>query len=308
MTRVLTATTVLLLHTSAAWAQQGPSGAPLGAFAEGPGSPPPPPAATPAVPEAPLAGPPSPASSKATAPTPPNAPPVPPAAAAPPVPAPADGYPPGYGPPPGYIPPPGYSPPPRQTYYGPPQGYGQPSGYGAGGYGAPSGAYRYQQPPPPARRVTDRPFTIGGGIGFGGLKLTDSSGGTWSQGGLSYTARLGFGLRPGLILLWDIEGSSVEHAVANGGFQTYSQTAHLAALQMFVGDRLFLKGGFGVAQFSVNDSQFTDLGGAAMGGIGVELVQGWNWSLDVESTATAAFYHGDTMINWSLASFALNLF
>ena len=59
---------------------------------------------------------------------------------------------------------------------------------------------------------------------------------------MAYTLRLGFGLRPGLLLLWDVEG-----ALVNRNGSAISQTANLAALQMFVTNRLFLKGGFGLA-------------------------------------------------------------
>jgi hypothetical protein len=156
------------------------------------------------------------------------------------------------------------------------------------------------------RPVTDRPFTIGGGIGFGGLQLNEAGNRT-AESGMAYTARLGFGLRPGLILMWDIEGSVVDR-----GNAVFSQTAQLAALQIFVGDRLFLKGGFGLAQVNQDDFQYTTWGGALMGGIGVELIQGWNWSLDIESTVTGAHYtfanHDETWLNWSVANFAVNFF
>ncbi|HEV3030362.1 MAG TPA: hypothetical protein VG319_01910, partial [Polyangia bacterium] len=220
--------------------------------------------------------------------------------------------PPGYAPPPGYGTPNGY-PPPR-TYYGPPTGYGRPPGYGPSPYGYGPGygtrPYYYNHyalQPPRLRRVTDRPFTIGGGIGFGGLKLASDGGNSTTQSGMAYTARLGFGLRPGLILMWDIEG-----AIVDRGPSVFSQTAHLAALQIFIGERLFLKGGFGLAQVNQDNFNYSTWGGALMGGIGIELIQGWDWSLDVESTITAARYTiqgaDQTWLNWSLPTFAINFF
>jgi hypothetical protein len=305
MTRILVGTTVLLLHTGAAWAQLGPD-APFGPFPSGPGATPPQTAA-PATPAPPPATTPSPPPAAAPAPIAPAMPP--PMGAVEPVPSPPDGYPPGYGPPPGYVPPPGYGPAHRP---GPPPGYG--GGYGAPpAYGPPGYYYRYHrllQPPPP-RRVTDRPFTIGGGIGVGGLRLVDGGGASWSEGGLSYSARLGIGLRPGLLLLWDIEGTTIDRSIVEGAAartHSFAQTAQLAALQMFVGDRFFLKVGFGAAQFSRDDGLFTDWGGAVMGGLGLELVQGWNWSLAVESSITAAAYNDETLYNWSVANLAINLF
>jgi opacity protein-like surface antigen len=156
------------------------------------------------------------------------------------------------------------------------------------------------------RAVTDRPFTIGGGIGFGGLQL-NQAGSSTSQSGMSYTARLGLGLRPGLLLLWDIEG-----AVVDRGPNTFSQTAQLAALQMFVGERFFLKGGVGAAQVTEDDFNNTSWGFAWMGGAGFELVQGWNWSLAYEATITGAHYtvagRDETWLNWSIANFTINFF
>ena len=199
-------------------------------------------------------------------------------------------YPPGYGPPPGYVPPP-YAPPPPPPP--PPPSY-----------------YYYNPvppPPPPPRHILYRPFTIGGGIGFGGLQLHDElTGLSTSEGGMSYTARLGFGLAPRLILMWDLEGTIVTRNGSN-----FSQTANLAALQLFIGERLFLKGGFGLAQVR-QDALYSAWGGAGMAGIGVELIQGWHWSFDIEATLTAARYRNnnsdETWTNWSLLNFALNFF
>jgi hypothetical protein len=160
--------------------------------------------------------------------------------------------------------------------------------------------------------VTDRPFTIGGGIGFGGLSSKDLYGTTTTTNGMGYTFRLGFGLRPGLLLLWDVEGTLVNR---NGAGT--SQTANLAALQIFATQRFFLKAGFGLAAVVRNDpytgyDTASDWGGAAMAGVGYELVQGWNWSLDIEATVTGARYNyngGDeTWTNWSLVNFAINFF
>jgi hypothetical protein len=236
------------------------------------------------------------------------------------VPAPQE-LPPAYAPPPGYAPPPAYGTPPsysaQPTYPPPaypPQGYA-PQGYAPPPYRysgqpyryAPPGYYSYGSPPPP-RNVLDRPFTLGGGIGFGGLVFNDQNNGSkTSEGGFAYTFRLGFGLCPGLLLLWDVEGVLADH----GSNSTVSQNVNLAALQLFLTRRLFLKGGFGVAD-STQGNFPTQWGAAGMGGIGYELVQGWNWSFDLEATATAAHLNNNgndqTWTNWSLVNFALNFF
>jgi hypothetical protein len=230
----------------------------------------------------------------------------------------AESFPPAYAPPPGYRPPayaPAQAAPQSQPYYGPGPTYGAPPAYGPpSGYGPPPGHYPppnyyYRYPPPPPRQVTDRPFTLGGGVGFGGLSFKDTYGHTATDNGMAYTFRLGFGLRPGLILMWDVEG-----ALVNRNGYGISQTANLAALQIFATNRLFLKAGFGLA--AVRDSSCTtcgnNWGGAAMAGVGYELIQGWNWSFDVEATVTGARYSYNTgdenWTNWSLVNFAINFF
>jgi len=239
----------------------------------------------------------------------------------------AEAFPPAYAPPPGYnapAAPPSHGPQQpgaqQRPYYGPGPTYGAPPAYGARpAYGAPSGQYPppnyyYQYPPVSPRQVLDRPFTLGGGIGFGGLGFKDAiTGQNTTDGGMAYTFRLGFGLRPGLLLLWDVEGALVSRQGS-----AVSQTANLVALQLFVSQRLFLKGGFGIAQVvesnraGAYNSNNLDWGGAAMAGIGYELIQGWNWSFDIEATVTGARYNtngvDETWTNWSLVNFAINFF
>ncbi|HEY6475297.1 MAG TPA: hypothetical protein VI456_01875 [Polyangia bacterium] len=221
--------------------------------------------------------------------------------------------------PPAYAPPPGYVSPPPPPVYGAPPAYGPPAPvypppvYRPYRY-APPPPYRYAPAPyyayaPPQRDVLNRPFTLGGGIGFGGLIFDDQFSSTNKnvhRDGFSYTFRLGFGLRPGLLLLWDVEGTAAAYRSSS-----VMQTANLVALQVFATQRFFLKGGFGFAGAS-QDSLATQWGAAAMGGIGYELVQGWNWSFDIEATVTGAHINSNgadqVWTNWSLLNFALNFF
>jgi hypothetical protein len=286
MKRLFAGLTVLLLHTAAAYGQQsGPAEAA--------------PADTLEVPQAVPPAPPP-----AAEPAPPPAPARPPQYQQYPQP---QQLPPGYGPPPGYAPPPGYVAPPA---YGPPPVYVVP-GHGPRRF-RPRYYYYYPPapppPPPPPRSVIDRPFTIGGGGGFGGLQFKDSAGNVQTTSAGAFTFRIGLGLRPGLILMWDMEG-----AIADNNVTTYRQTANLAALQLFLTNRLFLKGGLGVAQVNQRSNAFSgssDLAAAAMGGIGYELIQGWHWSFDIEATITGARYTNpdETWTNWSLVNLAINFF
>jgi len=209
-------------------------------------------------------------------------------------------YPPGYGPPPGYIPPGGYGPPPPAPYAPPP-----PPPYAAP---PPRPYYYYYPPPPPPRRRTDRPLTIGGGIGFSGLQFHDRvSGNSASENGISYTFDLGFGLGSRAILMWQ-----AERTVVDNGVSFVSQTAHLGALQLFLTDRLYVKGGLGLAQINQDNVAFSAWGGAAMGALGYELVQGMHCSLGLEASVTGARYTSDnvneTWTNWSYVSMRLNFY
>ena len=107
--------------------------------------------------------------------------------------------------------------------------------------------------------------------------------------------------------MWDVEGST-----APRGKSVFTQTANLAALQIFIGDRLYLRGGFGLAQVSQDNWSYSTWGGALMGGVGVELLQGWHASLALEASVTAARYTiqgaDETWLNWALPNFVVNFY
>jgi hypothetical protein len=204
-------------------------------------------------------------------------------------------YPPGYAPPPGYGAPPQYPPPP-------PPGYGNAPGYRQGpGYGgmpqAPSYAYppqsSYYPPPPPpsaSRPVTERPFMIGGSLGFAGLRFHDQNDQSTSDAGVGYSARLGFGIAPTLILLLGVDG-----ATAGDGNFVYDQTVYYVGLQAFLTRQLFLRGGAGIGNITQKDNQgnflfFGKTGLGLTGSAGVELIQGYNWSLELAAQITSGFY------------------
>jgi hypothetical protein len=111
--------------------------------------------------------------------------------------------------------------------------------------------------------------------------------------------------------MWDLERST-----APSGVNVFTQTANLAALQMFIGDHLYLKAGFGLAMISQDDGQnywtYDTWGVGFMGGLGVELVQGYHYSLALEASLTGARYNfqgaDETWLNWALPSFILTFF
>jgi len=256
--------TVLLIHTGAAFAQQ-------------------PPVADPAAQAAPSGGegapaPEAPAQEAEAAPVPDQ-----PGAAAEGEPA---QYPPGYGPPPGYAAPPGPGAPPGYAYPPPPRRY----------------AY-YPPPPPPAQPVsTERTIMLGGSIGLAGLHFHDLANQAMSAPATGYSARLGLGVAPRMLFLLGVDG-----AVTNDDLNVFDQTIYYAGLQAFVTRQLFLRGGVGIGNITARDSwdflQFGKAGLGLTGSVGIELVQGYNWSLELAGQATGGFYKDSE--RW--ASYAVNL-
>src|SRR5256885_8226553 len=126
----------------------------------------------------------------------------------------------------------GYPPPPS----GPPPG---------------SRGYGYYQPRyyAPARQFgLYRPFTLGVGVGVGALSFNDAYG-RINEGALSYTLRVGFGVTRNWLVFLGAEGAGTDHQ----SFGVW-QTAYLIGAQCFVVDRLYLRGGVGVAHATAENA------------------------------------------------------
>jgi hypothetical protein len=267
----------------------------LGSHTEARAQHPQPPPSAQVVPEAEPPPPPAPPSA------PPVAPPAPQAQPAPEAYSQSEGYPPGYGPPPGYASPQGYPPPPPRYYTAPPRGYGR--------------RYAYYPPPPPAPPAysEERTFMLGGSLGLAALNYTSIDGAAASDAAVGYSARLGFGLTPRLLFLIEINGAaaSVQDSVYVGNSVAYDQTIYDIGLQAFLTRKFFLRGGVGLG----NIKQWDDLGtftfgqtGFAMtGSAGLELLQGYNWSLEIAGQFIAGFYR-DQKWNSSAVNVGFNFF
>ena len=190
-----------------------------------------------------------------------------------PPPQPGYQYPPGYAPPPGYVPPQGYGYPPP-AYRAPPPRYGY---------------YPPPPPPPPPRLATERVFMIGGSLGLGALHYRDYLYAPTSDLATGYSARLGFGIAPRLLFLISIDG-----AVASNSGYAYDQTIYSIGLQAFLTQQLFVRGGAGIGNITQKDDwnflYFGKAGFGLTGAVGVELLQGYNWSLELAGQIVAGFY------------------
>jgi len=189
----------------------------------------------------------------------------------------------GYAPPYGAPPPPPYQPYPYPYgYRRAPYGYGPRSYYG---YGAPAVV--------PVRSLLDRPFELRLGFGLSSLHYRDLYGDTQNDGGGNWNFQLGFGLAPRFILLFGIDsvfaGSSSSY--------TYEQTALTVGAQVFLLQRLYLRGGIGTAARSASDDfdTYSDSrwGTAGLVGLGVELIQSYHWAVQVEWDLIATHFSSD---------------
>ncbi len=197
--------------------------------------------------------------------------------------------PPGYPPPPGYqqAPPPGYQPPPG---YPPPPGYGQqpqpyypppPPPY----YGQPYAPRPYYPPPPPPALVRHG-LIFGVGIGFGGIGATDCG----NCGlGLAGELHLGGMVTPRFGLMYDV--SSVWRPIDAASDLT--QTIHTIAAQLWLTNRLWVKGGFGIGHITLRDDfngDVTETAAAGLGAIGFEMAQSPWFALDLQFRLAYAGY------------------
>jgi Outer membrane protein beta-barrel domain len=189
--------------------------------------------------------------------------------------------PPGYGPPPGYAPP----PPPPPAYQPPPPRY----------YG-----YGYPRP-----RVYREGLIIGFGLGGGGITSPDQNGvpcGDACGGAFAFEGHLGVMLNPRLGIMGDFWVN--DHPISNSDSSTV-QSIYTLALQYWVNDIFWLKGGLGGGHISVTSASAGDLGSdsgfALMGAVGIELVQSPIFALDLHLRVGHGFYSPDPdATNWAL--------
>jgi len=161
----------------------------------------------------------------------------------------------------------------------------------------------YGAPPPAQRGVYRQGLTLGGAIGGGlieGPNCTSVCGGAFMG-----EIHIGGMLNPRLALVGDawLGLRYFTDAVVGDG-STYN-SFWTVALQYWVNHFVWLKGGAGVANLQINDENtpgvsltFDDESGLGlMGAIGFEVVQSYNFALDLQLRAGHAFYAGGDLNN-----------
>jgi hypothetical protein len=130
---------------------------------------------------------------------------------------------------------------------------------------------------------------IGGSLGLGGMRYHDVANVKTSGPATGYSARLGFGLAPRLLLLIGADGAIVDSSIV------YDQTIYYLGLQGFLTHQLFVRGGAGIGNITGKGNYgdflvFGKVGFGLMASVGIELLQGYNWSLELAGVMTSGFY------------------
>jgi hypothetical protein len=173
------------------------------------------------------------------------------------------------------------------------------------GYGQPGGGY-YNNPqnttlPGGFHNRTGR-LIFGFSLMLGTMK--DSEGTIAGDSSVNYSTlsagvsgHIGGFIGPRLALMAEIQGNAV--TLSSDGYDdlTLVQSALMGAVQFWVTPQLWLKGGIGFANLSVddtyyNESQNIDSGMALMGGVGFELLSSQRFSVDLQGRLLAGSYDG----------------
>jgi hypothetical protein len=150
----------------------------------------------------------------------------------------------------------------------------------------------YYAPPPPPRGVYRGGLLFGLGGGFGLLE-SDFCG---QACGAAFAGEIHIGgmLNPRLAVMFDAWGTLRPWSDPSGLSHTTSNTFLTGALQYWVTDIVWLKGGLGLAYtriitegVSLSDD---DTGLALWGAAGIEVLQSYNFALDIQFRFGNGFY------------------
>ena len=153
-------------------------------------------------------------------------------------------------------------------------------------------AQPYYGAPPPVRGIYRSGIVFGGSLG-GGVISADLCGAYCGGAGM-LQGHLGGMINPRLALMGDLWGSF--HAWDDGIYTgTTYHGIYTFAAQYWVADIVWIKGGIGLGhmqlQYDGDAAAFGDESGfAAMGAAGVEVVQSYNFTVDIQARLGHGFY------------------
>jgi len=161
-------------------------------------------------------------------------------------------------------------------------------------YGAPR---PYYGTPPAPRGVYRSGLTFGGSLGLGAISSDGC--GAYCGGAGMIEGHIGGMLNPRLALMGDFWGAAHRWDDGYGTGTTY-QGLYTIALQYWVTDILWLKGGVGFAQlnFGYDGAAVPDENGPGIiGALGVEVLQAYNFALDLQFRLGHGFYDTGPDVN-----------
>ena len=155
----------------------------------------------------------------------------------------------------------------------------------------------YYAPPPP-RGVYRSGLVFGGSLGFG--EMSSDGCGPYCGGSFFFEGHIGGMLNPRLALMADLWGAAHRWDDGYGTGTTY-QGLYTVAAQYWVLDMFWLKGGFGFAQLDFGYDNTvgnpTESGPGLLAAAGFEVVQAYNFALDLQLRFGHGFYDTGPDIN-----------
>jgi len=151
-------------------------------------------------------------------------------------------------------------------------------------------AQPYYGAPPPVRGVYRSGLVLGGSLGAGAI--SSSNCGPYCGAAGAIEGHIGGMLTPRLALMGDFWGTAHHWDDGYGTGTTY-HGLYTIAVQYWATEILWLKGGLGFAQliFGYDGESVPDENGPGiMGAIGVEVLQAYNFALDLQFRVGRGFY------------------
>ena len=146
----------------------------------------------------------------------------------------------------------------------------------------------YYPPPPPVYHAYRQGVTFGAGLGIGAM--TADACGPSCGGGVAFEFHLGGMLTPRVGLMFD--AFPVIHPI-NSDVNAYN-TQYTFAVQAFLTDQFWLKGGFGLAHYSETSDFYgglgSDTGEAVTLAAGFEIYQAGDFAIDLQLRLGRSFY------------------
>ncbi len=159
----------------------------------------------------------------------------------------------------------------------------------------PGGPGYYAPPPAPPPGIHRSGFVIGFSLGGGSFNC-DSCTDSDALSGVALDIHLGGMVAPNIAVLFD--GWGVAHPIDGGG--TITHVMDTGAVQAFLGNNFWIKGGLGIGQLRLSDDSNntvaqSETGFGMFGAAGFEVFQGSSFALDLQLRLGAVKYDGGSV-------------